>query len=253
MRATSQAAPCLLMGASFPFVAAAFVRDGRAGAKTGQLLTVNTARGRARRLVMGFVLLPALGRATQLLRRCTAAAAPWLRCAAACIAIGCRAAHRSAPSPWVWCSRWRSGYRAMRSLRAHFRSGGHVHRRARRQHDHRGGCHPPRIRPAVLRGAAHARRVDEQHRTARARRYMSMMAHAAMFSARKHEHALLICYGVGNTASALLSHTALRASRRGRHLARGARLWRRSSHARSAITRCAIRASACSSTTAAII
>jgi hypothetical protein len=38
---------------------------------------------------------------------------------------------------------------------------------------------------------------------------MSMMAHAALLSARTNRRALLICYGVGNTASALLSHQAL--------------------------------------------
>ena len=39
---------------------------------------------------------------------------------------------------------------------------------------------------------------------------MSMLAHAAVFSARGSERALLICYGVGNTADALLSHRALK-------------------------------------------
>jgi spermidine synthase len=43
-----------------------------------------------------------------------------------------------------------------------------------------------------------------------ARRYMGVMAHAAMLLARRTERALLICYGVGNTASSLLSHSALR-------------------------------------------
>ena len=42
-----------------------------------------------------------------------------------------------------------------------------------------------------------------------ARRYMAMMAHLPVLFAQKSDRALLICYGVGNTARALLSHPDL--------------------------------------------
>jgi spermidine synthase len=41
------------------------------------------------------------------------------------------------------------------------------------------------------------------------RRYMGLMAHLPMFFARGHKDALLICFGVGNTARSLLSHPDL--------------------------------------------
>jgi spermidine synthase len=95
-------------------------------------------------------------------------------------------------------------------LRAHFRSGGHVFA----------------VREGSTTTAAAALRlaydqpyyaelltpgVSMSNTGPRARRYMSMMAHAALLSARHNDRALLICYGVGNTASALLSHSALKA------------------------------------------
>ena len=42
-----------------------------------------------------------------------------------------------------------------------------------------------------------------------ARRYMGMMAHLGMFFAEGRRDALLICFGVGNTARSLLSHPEL--------------------------------------------
>jgi spermidine synthase len=42
------------------------------------------------------------------------------------------------------------------------------------------------------------------------RRYMAMLAHAGMLAARTPERALLVCYGVGNTARSLLAHPELR-------------------------------------------
>ena len=42
-----------------------------------------------------------------------------------------------------------------------------------------------------------------------ARRYMGLMGHLGTIFAKEHERALLICYGVGNTARSLLAHPGL--------------------------------------------
>lgn len=201
-----EAAPCLLMGASFPFVAAAFLRDGRAGAKTGQLLTVNTLAGVLGALAMGFLSLPMLGQQRSycavavllgtVAMLCSGLLAPrWPGRIAGAVPLGVVLALVSwLPSDGL--------------LRAHFRSGGHV----------------IAVREGSTTTAAAAMRmaygqpyyaelltpgVSMSNTGPHARRYMSMMAHAALLSARTSGSALLICYGVGNTASALLSHSTL--------------------------------------------
>ena len=201
-----EALPCLLMGASFPFVAAAYLRGGRAGARTGQLLTVNTLAGVLGALVMGFVCLPALGQqrsycAVAVLLGAVAAlcsgvlAARWTGRIGGAVGLGVVLALASSlPGDSL--------------LRAHFRSGGHV----------------ITVREGSTTTAAAAVRmaygqpyyaelltpgVSMSNTGPHARRYMAMMAHAALLSARTNQRALLICYGVGNTASALLSHPTL--------------------------------------------
>ncbi|HMI91519.1 MAG TPA: fused MFS/spermidine synthase, partial [Polyangiales bacterium] len=201
-----EAAPCLLMGASFPFLAAALLRDGRAGARTGQLLTVNTLAGVLGALLMGFVCLPALGQQRSYYAVTISMAA------VAALCSGVLAAR--------WSGRLGAGVAlavvlalvgAMPDdslLRAHFRSGGHV----------------TAIREGTTTTAASALRmayglpyyaelltpgVSMSNTGPHARRYMSLMAHAGLLSARGNRSALLICYGVGNTAGALLSHSTL--------------------------------------------
>lgn len=201
-----EAAPCLLMGASFPFVAAAFLREGHAGEKTGQLLTVNTLAGVLGALVMGFACLPALGQqgsycVVALLLVTVAAlcssllATSWSARAGGAVALVVVLALAS------WLPK-------ELLLHAHFRSGGQV----------------IAVREGSTTTAAAALRmaygqpyyaelltpgVSMSNTGPQARRYMSMMAHAALLSARERKNALLICYGVGNTASALLSHSRL--------------------------------------------
>lgn len=203
-----EALPCLLMGASFPFVAAAFLREGFAGAKTGQLLTINTLAGVLGALVMAFVCLPALGQqgsyyAMALLLSavamvCGGVLAPnWLARATTAAALAATLALAvGLPSDSL--------------LRAHFRSGSHVI--AVREGSTttaaaalRMGYGQPYYAELLTPG------VSMSSTAPQARRYMSMLAHAAVFSARASERALLICYGVGNTANALLSHSALKA------------------------------------------
>jgi spermidine synthase len=201
-----EAAPCLLMGASFPFLAAAFLRDGRAGANTGRLLTINTFAGVLGALAMGFGCLPALGQQRSY-------------CAVA-IGLGAVAAVCSSLLATRWSARI-AGVAALGAslliahwlpsdalLRTHFQSGGHV----------------VAVREGSTTTAAAAVRmaygqpyyaellttgVSMSNTGPHARRYMSMMAHAALLAARTPHSALLICYGVGNTASALLSHPTL--------------------------------------------
>jgi spermidine synthase len=202
-----EAAPCLLMGASFPFVAVAFLRESGTGKQTGQLFTLNTLAGVLGALVMGFACLPALGQqrsycavavfSTTVAALCSGLlAASWPARIRGAVALGVVLALASAlPKDGL--------------LRAHFRSGGHV----------------IAVREGSTTSAAAALRlaygqpyyaelltpgVSMSNTGPQARRYMSMMAHAALLSARDNQRALLICYGVGNTASALLSHPSLK-------------------------------------------
>ena len=201
-----EAMPCLLMGASFPFVATWFLRNGRAGVSTGRLLTTNTLAGVLGALLMSFAALPALGQqrsyyGVALLLGAVAAvcssllAVRWPQRVSGALALSLVVALALAlPNDAI--------------LRTHFRSGSHV----------------VAVREGSTTTAAAALRlaygqpyyaelltpgVSMSNTGPPARRYMSMMAHAAMFSARGRERALLICYGVGNTARALLSHRTL--------------------------------------------
>ena len=201
-----EAAPCLLMGASFPFLAAAFLRDGRAGAKTGQLLTVNTLAGVLGALTMGFVCLPALGQ-----QRSYCAVAVLLGAVAALCSglLATRWPARIGGAVALGASLLLANWLPSDALlRTHFQSGAHV----------------IAVREGSTTSAAAAVRmaygqpyyaelltpgVSMSNTGPHARRYMSMMAHAALLSARTTRSALLICYGVGNTASALLSHPTL--------------------------------------------
>jgi spermidine synthase len=201
-----EAVPCLLMGASFPFLAAAFLRDGRAGAKTGELLTINTLAGVLGATTMGFVCLPALGQ-----QRSYCAIAVMLGAVAAVTSalLTTRGLGRIAGTIALGASLLIAHWLPSDALlRTHFQSGGHV----------------VAVREGSTTTAAAAVRmaygqpyyaelltpgVSMSNTGPHARRYMSMMAHAALLGARTNHSALLICYGVGNTASALLSHPTL--------------------------------------------
>ena len=201
-----EALPCLLMGASFPLVAAAYVREGRVGTQAGRLLTVNTLAGVLGALVLGFALLPALGQqrsycAIAILLATIAALAHGL------LATGW-AGRLAGCVPLILVIALVSWLPGDALLRAHFRTGVHV----------------VAVREGHTTTAAAAVRmaygqpyyaelltpgVSMSNTGPHARRYMSMMAHAALLGARRGQRALLICYGVGNTASALLSHATL--------------------------------------------
>jgi spermidine synthase len=194
-----EGAVCLLLGAAFPFVARAWLSDGPPGVRTGQLLVVNTFAGVLGALVVGFVCLPMFGEqasycALALLlggvaALCAWRSAPTLVCLAAVLSLG------------AWLP-------AGQLFRAHFRTGGEVI--AVRE-----GATTTAV--AVARYVYGERYYAElltpgvsmSHTRLDARRYMALMAHAALLATPRAERALLICYGVGNTASALLSHAGL--------------------------------------------
>ncbi|HKP63030.1 MAG TPA: fused MFS/spermidine synthase [Polyangiales bacterium] len=203
-----EALPCLLMGASFPFVAAAFLRAGLAGMRTGELLAINTLAGVSGCLVMAFVGFPVLGQQASYYAIALLLGAVAMACGNV-LAVSWSA--RALASAALGVALALVGLLPGDSLlRAHFRSGSHV----------------IAVREGSTTTAAAALRVayDQPYyaelltpgvsmssTSPHARRYMSMLAHAGVSSARASDHALLICYGVGNTAEALLSHRALKA------------------------------------------
>jgi spermidine synthase len=203
-----EGATCLIMGAAFPYLAAAFLRSGGAGKRTGQLFTVNTVAGVLGAVFVGFVWLPSLG---ELGSYCAAALVLSLFGTLGAFAQAPRSRLYSAAA--LCCTASVLGLSllmpASHLMRAHFRSGGYI----------------LAVREGSTTTAAAAQRFAFGERSYRelltpgvsmsstsqgARHYMGMMAHVALLAARKNDRALLICYGVGNTASALLSHASLR-------------------------------------------
>ena len=209
-----EAATCFAMGATFPYLAAAcLVEDARSdnpiGTRTGQLLLVNTFAGVAGALIMGFVALPRLGEQASYCAVALVLASVATVCAWLSPPMAAGRAVRSLPAIALALVLAISLYLPSDHLRqAHLRSGGQV----------------IAVREASTTSAAVVERfvygepyyrelitpgVSMSSTRPDARRYMAMMAHAAMLAARRPARALLICYGVGNTAAALLSHRSL--------------------------------------------
>jgi spermidine synthase len=196
---------CLLMGATFPLLAAASVRGGHSGRQLGALYAANTAAGVLGSLLVGFVWLPALGELYAYFGIAFLAA----------VGGGALAFFQAARAP-----RWGALTALVVSTvclwllppdllqRAHFRSGGHL----------------IALEEGATTSAAAAQRfrfgmpshlelmtpgVSMSDTSFGARRYMGMMAQLAAFFSERPARALLVCYGVGNTADALLSHPDL--------------------------------------------
>jgi spermidine synthase len=200
-----EGAACLLMGAAFPFLAAASIREGRSGRQTGLLYAVNTLAGVVGSVAAGFLWLPSLG---ELYSFCTVA------CLAA-LSILALAFCQRRPRPRVLAaaalavtllSVWWMPSDHM--ARAHFRSSGHI----------------VAVREGTTTSAAVAQHfrfglpdakelltpgVSMSDTSFAARRYMALMGHLGAFFSGQPRRALLVCYGVGNTADALLSHPDL--------------------------------------------
>ncbi|MCO4770445.1 MAG: fused MFS/spermidine synthase [Deltaproteobacteria bacterium] len=203
-----EAIPCLLMGAAFPYLAAAAVRAGAVGRATGRLYAVNTMFGVVGSIATGFLLLGALGVQGALLSLATLAV---LAGAGALLVSTARTPRRWIPSFALALGALVVGL----SVPAD-----HLNRSLlgdRRDYV-----------VAMEEGATTTAAVIEHTRFGElvemelftpgvsmsgtkfgVQRYMSLMAQVPLLLSKERSDALLICYGVGNTARSLLSHPGL--------------------------------------------
>ncbi|MET0390569.1 MAG: fused MFS/spermidine synthase [Polyangiales bacterium] len=202
---------CFAFGATFPLVAAAWLRRGRAGTRTGQLFLVNTTSGVFGSLIMGFVWLPNLGEQRSYELLAVLLASVGVLCAAL---VRPRHQLRAGPAFGAALVGFALVVGCVLALprghlyRAHLRSGGEV-LALEEGSTTTAAAVAHFIYGERYYGELLTPGVSMSSTRADARRYMATMAHAALLTARKNERALLICYGVGNTASALLSHPDL--------------------------------------------
>jgi predicted membrane-bound spermidine synthase len=202
-----EALPCLLMGAGLPMVAAVAVREGHAGQATGRLYAANTVAGVLSSILAGFVIMPLLG-----LQR-----ALWLLASIAVLA----------GAAVIW---WLPGSKQRRAgagvlaatllvggllvpsdhLRRAYFSGENLHISTVREGattTAAGAVSMPFGEPAHLELLTPG--VAMSSTGFAARRYMGLMAHLPLLFSAGGREALLICYGVGNTARSLLAHQRL--------------------------------------------
>lgn len=202
---------CLLFGAAFPFLAAAAIRHGSAGHETGRLYAVNTVAGVAGSVMAGFVLLPRLGlQGSLVLLACLAAVTG----GAVVVSLGRR---RGA---WPTTASLAGLVPALAVAGIFLLPADHL----RRAHFAGSGGEILSLREGTTTTAAVVRRfwhrqpaylelltpgVTMSATNLESRRYMGMMGHLGAFLTPEPRSALLICYGVGNTATSLLSHPSL--------------------------------------------
>ena len=197
--------PCLAMGATFPFLGAFAMRSRGPGAAAGHLLAVNTFAGVAGTLVTGFVLLPSLGtQGTVFLLAIVALAAAalvlgWTRDRAAVVAFAtllvALAVVRTVPAhrtvnllfddPGETLDVVVEGAVTSVAVASHGEFGGFLFKEL--------------LTPGV----------SMSNTGFGARRYMGMMGHVPLLLSRERKDALLVCFGVGNTARSLLAHPEL--------------------------------------------
>ena len=202
-----EAPACLLMGAAFPFLAAAAVEGGQVGRRTGLLYAVNTLAGVAGSVATCFVLMPALGVQTSLL---VLALAMTVTGAAALVAVsgsplrialtvlttaGLALGALLLPADHLRHTYFDVAPEAMVELRE-----------------------GPTTTAAVIRGvgadllpfqALLTPGVYMSSTSFAAQRYMSLMAQVPLLFSTERSEALLICFGAGNTARALLASPGL--------------------------------------------
>jgi spermidine synthase len=203
------ALPCLLMGLVFPFLAAAAVPSAAPGRGVGRLVAVNTLAGVLGSVAAGFWLLPGFGAQAALLALAGLAAVVGVvtllvaaRERLVLLAVGLLVALSLAGSgvllpadhllsSLLHASEERSfeevieGRTTMAAVSTHYLFGEVYYREL--------------VTPGVsMSGTDYG-----------ARRYMGLMGHLPLFYTDGGERAALICYGVGNTARALLSHADL--------------------------------------------
>lgn len=201
--------PCLLLGAAFPYVARSIVRASAAGKTAGMLFTINTVASVLGSTVAAFLWLPTLGQQDSYLTTSVLLAVTSLVVAFGSTRGAVRGRFTAAVgSAALVVLATAVALPGEHLLRAHFRGGGHL----------------LELREGATTTAAAAQRfafgepyalelltpgVSMSDTSESARHYMGTMAHAAMLGAGSPERALLICYGVGNTAASLLSYPSL--------------------------------------------
>jgi spermidine synthase len=202
-----EGAACLLMGVALPYLAAAGVPARDAGRASGRLYAVNTLAGVAGSALTGFALLPALGVQRSFLLLAS------LATLVGAVAVA-RTATATAPRAAAF-GLWALSVAGLVGLpadhcRALFFGGADVRVLALRE----GTTTSAAVQSHGEFGVEVKRElatpgVSMSDTSLPARRYMGMMAHLGMFFAEGRHDALLICFGVGNTARALLSHPEL--------------------------------------------
>lgn len=203
-----EGAACLVMGAAFPFFAAAAVRAGAAGRETGRLVALNTLAGVVGSAVAGFVLLPHLG--VQMGALVLASLASAIACAvgfttgrvgrapalvtavALAVVLGCALL---LPRDHVRRSYFAGKSGELLSIREGPTTTAAV--ALQRWYG----------QPAYLELKTPG--ISMSDTRFGSQRYMGLMGHLGAFLAREPRAALLICYGVGNTARSLLAHPDL--------------------------------------------
>jgi spermidine synthase len=200
--------PCLLMGAGLPLVAAVAVREGSAGRATGRLYAANTVAGVLSSIVAGFVVMPALG-----LQR-----ALWMFGSIAVLAGGVVIWRLPGSSRRRRAS---AGLLAVALVTAgllvpadHLQRACFTRANVRIIKVQEGATTTAAAavtlqfgEPAYLElltpGVSMSSTDFEAHR------YMGLMGHLPLLFSTGGRNALLICYGVGNTARSLLAHPGL--------------------------------------------
>ena len=203
-----EGAACLIMGAAFPFLAAATIRAGAAGRQTGNLYAVNTVAGVFGSVLTGFFILPILGQQTGFLVLTILSGAvglamvihlfrsgPRFLGVAAAAAAATLVINIALPADHIndLDFSWREG--TLLVMRE-----GPTTTVCVRRHDRFGA-------QAYLELATPG--VSMSDSRFGAQRYMGLMGHLGVFFAREPRTGLLICYGIGTTARALLSHSDL--------------------------------------------
>ncbi len=206
-----EAVACTLMGAAFPLLAAAAVRQGDAGRATGGLYAANTLAGVGGSVLAGFVLLPLLGVQAALILLASVAAvtgvvALWrlrplsLRpLVGAVVAVAALAATAVLLPADHLRSAYFSGFHGADVTVEELREGTTTTAAVARRDRFGQPAYLQLLTPGVTMS-------DTQ---VGAQRYMGLMGHLPLLHSGEGTEALLICYGVGNTARALLSHPDL--------------------------------------------
>jgi spermidine synthase len=203
-----EAPACLLMGAAFPFLAAASVRAGEVGRRTGLLYAVNTLAGVAGSVVTCFWLMPTFGVQNTLLGLAVALAMTGAAVLAALpggvtarwmplgVAVACAAGGLAIPADHLRHTYFDVSQDDIIELREGSTTTAAVIRRTNSGLETYLALATPGVFMSSTGFAA--------------QRYMSLMGQVPLLFSKERSEALLICYGAGNTARALLASPGLK-------------------------------------------